>query len=230
MSAKEDIASQIPDNYEQLKGSERRPSAKAKLLGPAAAEETLSVTIVLRRRPGGPSVPSHEYFAKTPPSRRRRMPLEEFVGKYGASGEDIEKVVEFAGGQNLSIVETHSARRTVSVSGTVAQMSKAFAVTLGRYQHEVPVLRHRGQNPITETYRGRDGFIYVPKELASIIVGVFGLDNRCVTKRNGYPGDPKYTNPVAIQTVMNFYNFPSFAAYGQTIGIVAPNSPPNPLS
>ena len=86
----------IPENYAPLKGSERRPSPTAKLLGPADPKEVFSVTIVLRRRADGPPLPGFDYFAKTPPSQRGRMSQDEFAAKYGAAPDDINKVTAFA--------------------------------------------------------------------------------------------------------------------------------------
>ena len=83
-------------------------------------------------------------------------------------------------------------------------MSEAFAVALQTYEHEVTP--RPGQGPVRESYRGRDGVIYVPGDLAPIIVGVFGLDNRRVTKRNN--GDPPDTQPIPVATIPKLYNFP----------------------
>ena len=170
----------IPKNYVRLDGSERRPGPSARLLGPAKNDETMTVTIVLRRRPDGPPVPDHSYYRDTPPAERPRLSSEEFARKYGADQADIDKVTAFVAGHGLKVVETNPGRRTVVVSGTVQQFSKAFGVTLSEYEHQVA--RTPG-SLATETYRGRDGFIHVPAELAAIIVGVFGLDNRRITKR-----------------------------------------------
>jgi kumamolisin len=207
----------LPDGYVQLPGSERRPSKSAKLLASADDAETFKVTIVLRRRKDGEQIPDFDYYAKTPPGNRKRLSMDEFAKKYGAHPDEIKKVVDFAEKSGLKVVETHPARRTVVVSGTVAQMNKAFAVKLGRYEHTV--LRSHGRNakPNTETYRGRDGFIHVPKNIAEYIVGVFGLDNRRITKHAG--PDPTTTVPLSVQSVTQLYNFPANSAAGQTIAI-----------
>jgi len=170
-----------PKGYVPLKGSERRPAPHAKLLGPADPSEMFSVTMVLRRRPDGPPMPDLNYHAKTAPSQRRRLPEAEFAAKYGASPADIAAVTAFATAAGLAIDETSAVRRSVIVSGTVAQMEKAFGVSLGSYQLSD-----------TGTYRGRDGFIHVPQELAGAVVGVFGLDNRNFGGKNGL-GDPATT-------------------------------------
>jgi kumamolisin len=205
----------IPTNYYRLEGSELRPTHRAKPLGAADESEKLSVTIVLRRRPDGPPVPGPAHYPRTPPSERRRMPEPAFAARYGAESAEIEKVAAFVLGHGLTVDETHAARRTVVVSGTVAQFNRAFHVVLHNYEHEVQRSPRSGRQ--TERYRSYDGFIHVPADLAEIIVGVFGLDNRRITKRN--LADPPSTNPIPISTVLSLYGFPPNLAAGQTIAI-----------
>ncbi len=205
----------IPKNYRRLEGSERRPELDAKVLGPADETENLRVTIVLRRRPDGPPIPDSSYYLSTPPSQRRRLPSADFAKKYGADGVDIDKVTDFVNRHGLTIEEVHAARRTIVVSGTVAQFNKAFAIALHYYEHKVT--RGRGERPRTESYRDHEGFIHLPNDLAEIIVGIFGLDNRRITKRNA--GDPPGTTTISVQQVTQLYQFPGNLAAGQTIAI-----------
>jgi kumamolisin len=216
MAESEDFA-RAPENYVVLEGSERRPSPGARLIGPANAQERVTVTISLRRRPDGEPVPDFEYFRATPPSSRRRLSQEEFAQKYGASDEDIQKVAAFAATHGLKVEETHAGRRTVAVSGTVEQMSKAFGVKLSMYEHEVT--KGRGRKAAKEVYRGRDGVIHIPNALAGIVVGVFGLDNRRITKRNS--ADPSNTKELTVPQIANLYQFPTNSAAGQTIAILS---------
>jgi kumamolisin len=207
-----------PKGYRQLDKSERHPVKDSKLVGPADEKEIVRITIIIRRRPDGESMPEHDFFLKTPPSQRRRMSDDDFATKYGASGEDLGKVTAFARENGLNVIETNPTRRTVVASGTVAQMNKAFGVELNRYEHDV--IRHRGEEAKKESYRGRDGFIHIPENLHGIITGVFGLDNRNITKRNS--ADPPNTTPLITQSITKLYNFPAVSAVGQTIGIVSP--------
>ena len=172
-------AQDIPPDYRPLEGSERHPVPGAKLLGPADANETLRVTIVLRHRSDGPPLPDPADLASSLPKDRPRLTAEEFAEKYGADPADITRVVAFAEENGLRVVEMHADQRTVTVSGTVGQMSKAFAVSLGRYE----VMDSTGEKSATITYRGREGFIYIPAALVGIITGIFGLDNRPMAKR-----------------------------------------------
>jgi kumamolisin len=203
----------IPDHSHPLDGSERRPSATARKIGPADPNEILTITINLRRRPDGAPLPHYDELA-----RRPRLSEADFARRHGASEEDIGKVSAFAVAHGLTVVETHTARRIMRVRGTASQMQAAFAVELASYEHEIQ-LRRNGEGE-TETYRGRDGFVYIPDSLRSIIVGVFGLDNRRIGQANGN-SEPPNTTPLSVPEVARLYNYPNNSTSGQVIGILS---------
>ena len=205
----------IPRGYKAIEGSERRPSRSARLIGPADPNEVFRVTLLLRRRPDGEPPPDHDHFLKTHPADRQRIGDEAFAAKYGAHPDDLTKVAAFLAQHGLKVVETHPARRTVVAEGTTAKMSEAFAVKLDRYEHQVRVSRR--SEPQTETYRGRDGEVFLPEDLHGIVLGVFGLDNRRVGQANG--AEPPNTTTVSVPTVAKLYDYPTNSAAGQTIGI-----------
>ena len=70
----------------------------------------------------------------------------------------------------LAVVQEHAGRRTVVLSGTVAQFNAAFGVDLQRFEHP------------GGSYRGRVGNVQLPDELAGRVEAVLGLDNRPVAK------------------------------------------------
>jgi kumamolisin len=106
--------------------------------------------------------------------------------------------------------------REVRLSGSVGNLSSAFRVNLSRYQHE------RGD------FRGRTGPVYVPAELADVVVGVVGLDNRPQAQaRVVIPVDPGSivapTVAAALTPVQvaQLYQFPAgLTGQGQSIGII----------
>lgn len=208
----------IPANYHQLEGSERRAAPDATRVGPALQSEQVQITVSLRRRTDGPKMPDAGEIAGVPFAERQPLSDEDFAAKYGAHPDDIAAVQKFLRDEGLDIVETNAAARTIIATGTVAQMNKAFAVDLGHYTADVAMHGRRSQ-PVNESYRGREGFIHVPQNLAGIIVGVFGLDNRTIAKRNS--ADPANTHTIPIPTLKALYNFPTNSAAGQTIGIVS---------
>jgi hypothetical protein len=206
-----------PPGYTTLEGSERHPAPDAKRLGPADPAEEFSVTVRVRRRPDAPPLPDHAHWIATPPLQRKFITHQEFARKFGAAQEDLDAVAEFARGHGLSVEETSVAGRTVRLSGTVEQMSGAFGVELGRYQ---------GADGV---YRGRDGFIHVPRELDGIVLAVFGLDNRRVGFRNANLPPGTTTFAVGGPTLVGqFYNFPQAPpdASGQRIGVLEFTTPP----
>ena len=161
---------EIPADYRALEASEEKPRPGAKRIGPADPGEVFTVSVRVRRRPDAPPLPDVADFAATPRRARQQLSREDFAARYGASEEDLEKITRFARAHGLEVVESSIPRRTVVLKGTAAQMSQAFAVDLGRYEGA------------EGTYRGREGAVHVPSDLAGIVEGVFGLDNRPIAK------------------------------------------------
>jgi kumamolisin len=145
------------------------------------------------------------------------MRHDEFAAVHGADPDDLNKIEAFAHEHDLDIVEVNAAQRHVVLSGTVASLSAAFDVSLARYEHP------------GGTYRGRTGPVHVPAELAPIIQGVFGLDNRpqarphlrLLQAQDGAAqpraGNFSYTPPQVAQ----LYSFPTgLDGSGQCIAII----------
>ncbi|GAA5182366.1 S53 family peptidase [Rugosimonospora acidiphila] len=83
-----------------------------------------------------------------------------------AESAELALVERFAEDHGLSVTAVNPTARSVGLLGSVAQMNAAFGVNLGRYTGD-------GQ-----TYRGREGDVHVPAELAGVVVAVLGLDDR----------------------------------------------------
>ncbi len=198
--------SQVPAGYIRLEKSERHAVPNAKLIGPANADEVMTVSVRVRRRAGAPALPDMDHWMSAPAGKRQYLSREELANQFGADPADLKKIEDFAKTTGLKVVESSPARRTVVLSGTVAQMSAAFGVSLGRYKS------------VDEEYRGREGFISVPASLKDIVEGVFGLDNRRMARRASNGGTVTPQNPVQVAQL---YNFPTSAnGSGQTIGLI----------
>jgi len=198
----------LPVGYRRVEGTRRSPAPGATRIGPADPSERVSVSVRLRRRLDAPQLPEAGSAA--------RLSHEEFAATYGADPGDIARVATFADEHGLTVEETSIPRRTVTLVGTVAQLERAFAVDLGHYQ--------AGET----SYRGREGYVHLPAELAAIVEGVFGLDNRPQARpqfRSAAPaGTALATQAVRAMTppqVANLYGFPAgFSAAGQCIGLL----------
>src|SRR6266852_1156762 len=206
---KEEHMAQFPKGYRALANSERPPAPGVVRMGPMDPKETLSVSIRVRRRLDGPSLPNLNTLAATSLAQRGYLSREDFAASYGAAQADLDQVVAFAQSQGLTVVETNAARRVVVVSGTVEQINHAFAVDLGQYQSRAG------------TYRGYEGTVQVPTSLGDIVERVYGLDNRRLARplsRAAAAGQA--TTPLTPPEVANLYGFPAGPATGQTIGIL----------
>jgi kumamolisin len=154
-----------PNRY-TIPGSERRAMPGARATGPVLPEERIEVSVRVRPRPGQRDLEAGGALADQPPAERQYLSRDEFASRHGATAADIAKVKAFAKAHQLAVVEASAPRRTVVLAGSAAAMGKAFGVTLRQFEHD------------GGTYRGRTGTISVPGDLAGIVEGVFGLDDR----------------------------------------------------
>jgi acylphosphatase len=183
--------------------------AGAHKIGPADSKENLSVSIRVRRRTDAPKAVDMNMLAATPPRQRKHLSREEYAGSYGAAQSDLDTIAKFAKSSGLKVVESSIPRRTVVLSGTADQLSKAFSVSLNHYQTS------KG------TYRGFEGQIAVPAEIADVVESVHGLDDRPIVSpqfRAAVTGQA--TTPLTPPQVGKLYSCPTNTAAGQTIAIL----------
>jgi len=202
----------------RLANSERAPMAGAKFVGPADPNEKMEVTIYLRRGSMADLAPAVAQLGNLAPKERKYITREDFAKTHGAIPEDLGKVRQFASEYGLEVKEENATHRSVVLAGTVAAFSRAFEVTLGRYEH-----------PEKGSYRGRTGSLTIPSELSTVVEGVFGLDNRPqakphfrtrgkVTKRLAPLAQPESYDPAQVARA---YDFPTgVTGSGQSIAIL----------
>ena len=192
-----------------LKGSERAAMRGARVLAPADPAERLEVTLLVRRR-------ARQDFAARVAACASGLGLspylsrDEFAKRHGADAPDVAAVRAFAAAHGLAVEQEDAPRRTVVLSGTVAQFSAAFNVQL----HQ---MSHAGRS-----YRGRTGAILLPADLDGIVEAVLGLDSRpqasphCRIRRLAASGAVSYT-PIQVATA---YGFPNGTGQGQCVAII----------
>lgn len=195
-------------------GSERTAPPNARLVGTPDPNERIEVTVMMRPRKGFASV---KEMGALPPKKRKYLTHEEFAAAHGANPDDIEKVEEFAHEHNLTVVEVSAPRRSIKLSGSVADLSAAFGVYLANYEYS------------EGTYRSRTGSIYVPHDLADIVQGVFGFTNRPVAKphfrrfKKHEGATQPHANGISYtpNQLAQLYNFPTDVnGQGQCIAII----------
>jgi len=194
-----------------LSGSERSPIAGARAVGSADATERLEVSLILWP-PANSDLRRRVERIVSGDRSDRSLTREEFATSYGARPEDLAAVRRFAAAFGLAVVQEHGPRRTVVLSGTVAQFNKAFGVQLMHYQHD------------NGTYRGHAGAVMLPEPMHELIAGVFGLDNRPQAKphfrvRRPRP-DGAQASSFSTPQLTALYDFPGGTGQGECIGIV----------
>jgi len=210
----------------KLTRSLRTPLRESKSLGTISVQERFEVTIRVRRRASIDA--AVKACASHAPASRDYVTREGFAAKFGSTQKDLDQVAAFATSFGLSVIATDRARRSVFVSGTVGQYAKAFGTAIENYGDGLA------------TYRGRVGMLSVPKSVADLIEGVFGIDNRPVARpqfkyRDAPPSKATAGDTVAVAKaktkassasftppqIAKLYDFPPGAdGSGQTIGII----------
>ncbi len=199
-----------------LPRSERKAPAGARMMGSVDAGELMNVSVILQR--------------KEPLNLKqlggRRLSRADYAMKHGADPAVADKVRRFAASNGLTVDEAASSlvRRTLVLKGTAAAMQRAFGVELKQYEYQ-------DQDGRTQRFRGRQGSLMIPSDLANSVEAVLGLDNRPQAtahfRKVGAMGrhaagqqssnDQSYT-PIQVGQL---YNFPTDATgAGQTIGIL----------
>jgi kumamolisin len=200
--------------FSLISGSERQPVRGARVIQDSHPDQTIEVSVRLRSK----AEPKREEMksALEKPGFKH-MSRTQFENTHGADPADLDKIMRFAQEFDLKVRQTGAelARRTVVLSGTVANLEKAFHVQLSEYSYP------KGN------FRGRIGEISVPAEYAEIITGVFGLDNRPQAEPHfrrlpQTPGIKAHTvtashDPNEVATI---YDYPEGDGAGQCIGII----------
>ena len=201
-----------------LNGSERQPLPGAKAVGKADPTERLEVSMILRRR-------NADAFQQRVSGLARRgrtgghLSREDFEQQFGADSTDMDAVKRFAAAHGLSVVQEHAGRRTVVLSGTVAQFNNAFGVDLQRFEHP------------GGSYRGRVGSVQLPDELHGRVEAVLGLDDRPAAKPHfrrarPSPGNVRWhadsgaAGSFTPLQIASLYGFPPGTGSGECVGII----------
>jgi kumamolisin len=208
---------QNPPKRHPLEGSERKPLPGARAIGKADPTERLEVSVLLRRR-NADALKAHAQKLARRENAGGRLTREQFETQFGAEANDIAAVKKFAQAHGLAVVQEHPGRRTVVLSGTVAEFNAAFGVDLQKFQYA------------GGSYRGRVGAVQLPDELKGVVEAVLGLDNRPVAKPHfrarPTPGNVHWhaddggsTSFTPLQLAA-LYDFPTGTGQGECVAII----------
>ncbi len=155
-------------------GAQQRPALPTQLSAPAGARAvgrlpgsqrlSLALTLRLRNQQELQSL-LDELYDPASPNYRQFLTVQQFTEQFGPTIDDYDKVTGFAESHGLTVTHTAPNRLVLDVSGTVADIERAFQVTMQVYQHPTE----------PRTY-------YAPNEEPSVdpsipLQGVSGLNN-----------------------------------------------------
>jgi len=193
-----------------LPGSEKAAAPNAVRLRATPAKSLVTVSVIVKRKE--PLKINRRGGRASGPVRVSRT---EYKKHHSGDPDAIKRVKAFAREFNLKIVDdpTQAVRRTVQLTGTAADIQKAFGVVLEQKLID------------NAEYRVREGGIHLPKSLVGVVEAVLGLDNRpqaqphfrFLKSRAGAVVPSSYTPPQVAEA----YEFPpNSSGAGQTIGII----------
>ena len=194
-----------------LAGSEKAPAPNAIPLKATPARSKVTASVIVKRKE--PLKIKRRGGRANGPVRVSRT---EFRKHHAADPSAMKLVRAFAREFNLKVEpDPNSAvRRTIQLTGTAADIQKAFGV----------VLEQKTINGVE--FRVREGGIHLPASLIRVVEAVLGLDNRPQAQPHFRVRKPKpqpaaepssYTPPLVAEA----YQFPANASgAGQTIGII----------
>jgi kumamolisin len=185
---------------QQIIGSEHQAPRDMTRKGPAAVDDPITVSVYLRPEAGGLQPPADGAFHTRATLRQTR---EE------AQALNLAAVRAFAQQGGLEVVEENAAMRLVKLRGTAAALEAAFGTTLHLYEQA------------GVTYRGREGALSAPSDVADRILAVLGLDTTPVATPKFVPhrgvSPPRGFLPTEVAAL---YGLGEWQASGQCIGII----------
>jgi len=203
-----------------LPGSARQLLPDSRPAGPVDSSEIASITVRVRSAGDvGELEKRVQTQSREPLAKRKYLKREEFARKYGARAADFDLIEQTAHAHNLTVVHRSAAERTIVLRGRLGDLLNAFPADVRMYHHA------------SGTYRGRQGEISLPENLAGIVTGIFGFDtrprHRATVRRFGAAArGPEASKGVPATEFAARYHFPSvfknkpLSGAGQTIAII----------
>ena len=188
-------------NFVPLAGSTHKPLANSRSAGPVDQSEIASITV--RTRPTANIEELEKTVAEMysqPLDERKYLSREQLSSLQAASAGDLNAIEEYAQQHNLVISHRSDAERSLVLTGTLADLLRAFPADLYMVHHAAG------------SYRLRRGDILIPKQFENVITGIFGFDTRPKHKapsRHRAAGGPGGGNGVSPVEFAKRYKFPT---------------------
>jgi subtilase family serine protease len=105
-------------------------------IGPVSESQSMNLALTLRlRNPEALQLLLQQLYDPTSPKYRQFLSVEQFTEQFGPTEDDYQKVIDFAASHGLTVTNRSPNRLVLDVSGSVADIEKAFQVKMQTYQH-----------------------------------------------------------------------------------------------
>ena len=192
----------MPETHGVLPGTRRPVPVGARRVRDIDPNAHIEVTVTLK----APPLPL--------PGETGTFTPAELARQYGAPLDDIRKVETTLRSYGLHIEGVGPTRRTLRVSGTASAMEAAFKAGVAIYQSAA-----QGE------FRGREGSVSIPAEIAGLVESVVGLDQRKVAHRKAGVHGHSTATPLGPGDLETHYNFPPGDGAQQKIAIAEFGAP-----
>jgi kumamolisin len=184
-----------------LPGSYRAALTGVEEIGAVASDETIGVTLILRRRA---ELPAELVTGPETVSR------EKLADSYGADPADVELVVGALSMAGIEVAEVDVGSRRISATGPASALVELFGAELTRVRQD------------DTEFRARSGELRLPVALDGVVLAVLGLDSR--------PQARTYFHAHAQTAASSSYDPPTLGAVygfpadtdgtGHTVGVI----------
>ncbi|WP_375383626.1 protease pro-enzyme activation domain-containing protein [uncultured Sphingomonas sp.] len=191
----------MPETRHTLPGSEHAAPHGMQVSGRVAGNDLITVSVYLRPEETEPVA------ADAATAVHSRATLRQVRDE--AQAANIAAVTAFAAKAGLDVTEVDAAQRRVQLRGSASALEAAFGTELHQYERD------------GATYRGREGTLSVPGNVAESILAVLGLDATPVATPKFVPHrgttQPRGFLPTEVAAL---YGVGGWNAAGQCIGII----------
>lgn len=183
-------------------------------LTPAEAHQPIELTVMLRERPGAPSVAKTlEWLAAS--GQATRLDDSQLHSTYAPAAGDRARLRAWARSAGVRVSSEDPATRRMTLRAPAGRMAELFGVHLQRFRWEGP---HGSVD-----YRGHLGPVRLPLAIEPVVRGVYGLDDRPIaTPRLRSAGT---SNPALISYDPDYlatvYEYPALPNGGEGLHLVA---------
>ncbi len=200
------------DNLKPLLGSSRELLRGSRAIGSLDPDERIEVTLIMRSESVGAQFAAIDNAEDTNYKSFREhkyLSRQEFAEAGTPSQDTITKIKNFALSRGLTVDQIRPDSNAIVLSGSPKALSNAFGTKLMLY------------NSPEGTYRGYIGDLSVPSELAPLILGVFGLDNRPIAHPYYISSEKSSGITYTPQQIARLYDFPEgLDGNGQCIAVI----------